>query len=69
MIEWESRGPGNGPSALRVAALDIPVAYDADVVVVGAGPGGFAAALQAARMGARVMVVEKLENLFTRKMD
>ena len=61
MIEWESRGPGNGPSALRVAALDIPVAYDADVVVVGAGPGGFAAALQAARMGARVMVVEKFD--------
>jgi len=37
------------------------VAYDADIVVVGAGPGGFAAALQAARMGARVLVVEKLD--------
>jgi glycine/D-amino acid oxidase-like deaminating enzyme len=36
----------------------VPVAYEADVVV-GAGPGGFAAALQAARMGARVVVVER----------
>ena len=39
----------------------LQVAYDADIVVVGAGPGGFAAALQAARMGARVLVVEKLD--------
>ena len=39
----------------------VPVAYEADVVVVGAGPGGFAAALQAARMGARVIAVERLD--------
>jgi hypothetical protein len=39
----------------------VPLAYDADVVVVGAGPGGFAAALQAARMGARVVVVERFD--------
>ncbi len=37
------------------------MAYEADVVVVGAGPGGFAAALQAARMGASVVVVEKFD--------
>jgi hypothetical protein len=37
----------------------VPVAYEVDVVVVGAGPGGFAGALQAARMGARVVVVER----------
>jgi hypothetical protein len=42
-------------------ARRVPVAYDADVVVVGAGPGGFAAALQAARMGMRVAVVERFD--------
>lgn len=40
---------------------EVPVAYDADVVVVGSGPGGFAAALQAARMGASVVVVERFD--------
>ncbi|HVB36946.1 MAG TPA: FAD-dependent oxidoreductase [Vicinamibacterales bacterium] len=33
----------------------------ADVVVVGGGPGGFAAALQAARMGADTILVEKYD--------
>ena len=57
--------PASPPASAQVPAPVIlpqhavPVAYEADVVVVGAGPGGFAAALQAARMGARVMVVER----------
>ena len=44
-----------------IPAARLPVGYEADVVVVGAGPGGFAAALQAARMGASVIVVEKFD--------
>jgi hypothetical protein len=47
------------PAPVILPQRPIPVAYEADVVVVGAGPGGFAAALQAARMGARVAVVER----------
>jgi hypothetical protein len=47
--------------SITTPARRVPVAYDADVVVVGAGPGGFAAALQAARMGARVVVVERFD--------
>jgi 2-polyprenyl-6-methoxyphenol hydroxylase-like FAD-dependent oxidoreductase len=47
--------------ALAEPARRVPVAYDADVAVVGAGPGGFAAALQAARMGCRVVVVERFD--------
>ena len=39
----------------------VPVAADADVVVVGGGPGGFAAALRAARMGASTVLVEKYD--------
>lgn len=47
--------------AIDIPARHLPVAYSADVVVVGAGPGGFAAALQAARMGARVVLVERFD--------
>lgn len=47
--------------AIAVPARRVPVAYDADIVVVGAGPGGFAAALQGARMGARVVLVERFD--------
>lgn len=46
---------------ISLPARRVPVAYDADVVVVGAGPGGFAAALKAARMGARVVIVERFD--------
>jgi len=51
----------NAARAIAMPARRVPVAYDADVVVVGAGPGGFAAALKAARMGARVVVVERFD--------
>lgn len=50
-----------GIDPIKMPAADVPVAYDADIVVVGAGPSGFAAALKAARMGAKVIVVEKLD--------
>ncbi len=55
------RQAGADTKLIAVPATRVPVAYDADVVVVGAGPGGFAAALQAARMGVRVIVVEKFD--------
>jgi hypothetical protein len=35
--------------------------YEAEVVVIGGGPGGFAAALRAARMGASVIMIEKYD--------
>jgi dihydrolipoamide dehydrogenase len=33
--------------------------FDADVVVIGAGPGGYVAAIRAAQLGANVIIVEK----------
>lgn len=38
----------------------IPVAYDVDICVVGAGPAGVAAAFQAARSGVSVLLVEQM---------
>jgi hypothetical protein len=39
----------------------VPIAYETDVVVVGGGPGGFAAALQAARLGSRTIMIERFD--------
>lgn len=44
----------------REAAREIPVTASVDVLVLGAGPAGVAAAVSAARQGARTMLVEQL---------
>ncbi len=38
---------------------DIPLAHEADVIVLGGGPGGVAAAVMAAREGARTLLIER----------
>jgi dihydrolipoamide dehydrogenase len=42
--------------------LEYPMAmenFDADLIIIGAGPGGYVAAIRAAQLGAKVIVVEK----------
>ena len=52
-------------------AREVPTFHETDVVVVGGGPAGFAAAIAAARTGAKVALIEKdgsLGGLFTNGM-
>jgi len=44
---------------IHEAARDLPVAHEADVVVAGGGPTGIAAALSAARNGAKTLLIER----------
>ena len=46
-------------SVLQEPARSLPVFGDYDVVVVGGGPAGIAAAVSAAKHGARTLLVER----------
>src|SRR5258708_1203648 len=48
---------------VREAARDTPVFAQTDVLVVGGGPAGTAAAVAAARLGAEVILVERYNHL------
>lgn len=46
-------------NAYRLQEEDIPVTWDTDVLVVGGGPSGIAAAVAAAKNGARTLIIEQ----------
>jgi hypothetical protein len=55
--------PGGAGAKVLEPAREIPVVAQADVVVVGGGPAGVAAAVAAARAGASVILVERYNHL------
>jgi hypothetical protein len=55
--------PRNGAGVFREAARDLPVYHSCDVLVVGGGPSGTAAAWAAAKAGADVMLLERYNHL------
>lgn len=55
-IVKEIRGMGTPEEQVQTMPND---SFDADVIVIGAGPGGYVAAIRAAQLGAKVICVEK----------
>ncbi len=55
--------PGSSARTIRESAREIKVYHEADIVVVGGGPGGHSAAVAAARKGANVVLVERYGHL------
>ncbi|MBP0465752.1 FAD-dependent oxidoreductase [Roseomonas sp. PWR1] len=60
-----ARGPRRTPTGKVVAepAREVPVHAEVDVLVVGGGPAGVAAAVAAGRLGARTMLLERHNHL------
>jgi len=65
VFESRSRAqpPRNGSGFIREPARDIPVYHHCDVLVVGGGPSGSAAAYAAAKAGAEVVLLERYNHL------
>jgi hypothetical protein len=55
--QWLNAAPGAADS-FHEPAMDLPLVNDADVIVCGGGPAGIAAAITAARAGARTRLFE-----------
>ncbi len=65
VFEADSRAlpPRNGTGTHREPSRDVPVYHRCDVLVVGGGPSGTAAAYAAARAGADVVLLERYNHL------
>ncbi len=54
---------GSMKKTIKEPAQDVKIIYEADVVVVGGGPGGHSAAMAAARNGAKTVLLERYGHL------
>lgn len=66
VVEAESQEKKAVPKSELKAGIgesELETATDCDVVVIGAGPGGYSAAFRAADLGLRVVLVERYSNL------
>lgn len=52
---------GSTRNETEVRTEKIPVTAQADIVVIGGGPGGFGAAIRAARMGAKTILIDRYD--------
>jgi FAD-dependent oxidoreductase family protein len=57
------RGGGAGRASVAEPAREVPVHAECDVLVLGGGPAGTAAAVAAARLGARTLLLERHNHL------
>jgi hypothetical protein len=55
--------PRNGTGFIHEPARDVPIYHECDVLVVGGGPSGSAAAYAAAKSGANVVLLERYNHL------
>ena len=62
-VEREPRRERRSGGTITEPAREIPVFDEVDVLVIGGGPAGTAAATSAARLGARTMLVERYNHL------
>ena len=58
VVAGRASGTQAGAATVKEAARDVPVAGSCDVLVAGGGPAGIAAAVTAARKGAKVVLLE-----------
>jgi NAD(P) transhydrogenase len=63
MTDVVTESAANGAPAPDPAVIAEPVRHDLDVLVIGSGPGGQRAAIQSAKLGKRVAVVERREHV------
>src|SRR5262249_59129276 len=62
-VPHPGQGTARGSRAHAARGVNVSLSEPVDVAVVGAGPGGYVAAIRAAQLGMRVLVIDKERDL------